>query len=245
MTAEPSESLLKSVVRNAIGLSVFAFITAGVIGIVQYNTADTIAHNVAEAQAKALYEITPKTSVDNDLLSDTFHLASDEAKQNFKVSLLGPIDDEAEVHFARKNGKLHTFIFPVVAPDGYTTHIKMLVGIRVDGSIAGVRVVDHKETPGLGDKVELKKSNWILDFTGKYFGNPEQDQWSVKKDGGEFDQFTGATITPRAVVNAVRQTLEFYHAHQTALLQQAAENTSTVSSDAASTQSTASEEPAS
>ena len=96
--------------------------------------------------------------------------------------------------------------------------INLIIGINRDGSLAGVRVLSHNETPGLGDKVDLKKSQWILGFNGKSLQNPTENLWTVKKDGGEFDQFTGATITPRAVVQQVRRTLEFFRASHTTLL---------------------------
>ena len=131
----------------------------------------------------------------------------------FNVRLLGPIADDAVAYVARKNGKAHTIILPVTAPDGYTANIDMIVGIKLDGSLAGVRVVNHKETPGLGDKIEAKKHPWILQFPGLSLLNPKEDSWAVKKDGGEFDQFTGATITPRAVVRAVRLALTFFQKH--------------------------------
>lgn len=208
------QSLSQSIFKNALGLAVFAFITAGVIVITQQLTTEKITLNIAQAKAKALYEITPKKSVDNDLLNDTLLLNQNNLQSLSTTRLLGAIEKDAEIFFAKKDNVTHTLIFPVSAPDGYTTAIKMLVGIKVDGSISGVRVVDHKETPGLGDKIEMKKSQWISNFQGKSLINPETDEWKVKKDGGQFDQFTGATITPRAVVNAVKNALLFYRENQ-------------------------------
>jgi electron transport complex protein RnfG len=94
----------------------------------------------------------------------------------------------------------------------------MIVGINFDGTVAGVRVVDHKETPGLGDKVELRKSDWILSFNGKSLNNPEISKWNVKKDRGDFDQFTGATITPKAVIQQIAKTLEYFEKDRERLL---------------------------
>ena len=212
-------TLLQSVTKNAIGLALFALVTAGVIALVKLSTAVQIQDNIAQAQAKALYEIVPESSVDNVLLHDVLPLNLEHVKKQLNVHLLGPIDSQANIHFAKLNGKLHTLIFPVVAPDGYTTAIKLLVGVKLDGTLAGVRIIDHKETPGLGDKVELKKSNWVLSFNGKSLLNPDSDKWKVKKNGGEFDSFTGATITPRAVINAVKQALVFYQDYQTSILE--------------------------
>lgn len=205
--------LLLSIRKNAIGLGLFAIVTAGSIGIAQVLTFDAIKHNVQVAQAKALHEIVPSSDYDNDLLNDTIALSKEalEAKGViWNTRLLGPLADDAVAYVARKDGKPHTVILPVTAPDGYTAHIKMIVGIKLDGTLAGVRVIDHKETPGLGDKIEVKKNPWILQFSGLSLLNPNEDAWAVKKDGGEFDQFTGATITPRAVVRSIRLALEFY-----------------------------------
>jgi electron transport complex protein RnfG len=108
-------------------------------------------------------------------------------------------------------------IIPVTAPDGYSGDIELIVGVNADGSIAGVRVLSHKETPGLGDKVDLRKSDWILGFNGRSLNNPELAGWAVRKDKGVFDQFTGATITPRAVVAATLRALQFADAHSKTL----------------------------
>lgn len=219
-------TLGQSILKNAIGLALFAFITAGVIAIVQGTTKDTIELNIAKAKAKALYEIVPQSSVDNDVLTDSIALMSENAKKRMNVNLLGPLDEEATLHYAKKDGNVHTIILPAVAPDGYTTAIRLLVGIGLDGSVSGVRIVDHKETPGLGDKVELKKSNWVLSFNGRSLIDPDVDYWKVKKDGGDFDQFTGATITPRAVVDAVKRSLEFYQLYKSTILEMAPQNSS-------------------
>jgi len=235
---QENQTLSSSIARNAIGLALFALVTAGVIGLVQVMSADRIATNIAEAQAKALYQITPKESVDNDLLNDVLPLTTAEAQKRFNLKLLGPIASDASVHFAKQNGELHTLILPAVAPDGYTTHISMLVGIKVDGTLAGVRIIEHRETPGLGDKVELKKSKWVLGFDGKSLTAPAADKWKVKKDGGEFDQFTGATITPRAVVNAVKKALHFYQQHKDALLAASAIADTAASADPSATEVT-------
>ena len=110
----------------------------------------------------------------------------------------------------------------MLSKQGYSGDISLLLGINVDNSIAGVRVVSHKETPGLGDKLELKKSPWLLDFNNKK--KLQDENWAVKKDGGQFDQFTGATITPRAVVNAVGDALDYFENNRQALTQAAAKS---------------------
>jgi electron transport complex protein RnfG len=209
--------LLTSIRKNAVGLCLFAIVTAGSIGIAQVATKESIEKNIQIAQAKALHEIVPQNDYDNDLLNDTISLSSNDENEDihtrWNVRLLGPIAEDAVAYIARKDGKAHTIILPISAPDGYTTKIDMIVGIKIDGSLAGVRVINHKETPGLGDKIEAKKNPWILQFPDLSLLNPELKSWAVKKDGGEFDQFTGATITPRAVVRSVRLALQFFQQH--------------------------------
>jgi electron transport complex protein RnfG len=110
-------------------------------------------------------------------------------------------------------------ILPATARDGYSGDIELLVGVTADGEIAGARVVSHKETPGLGDGIDTKKSPWIMSFDGTSLVSPSQPDWGVKKDGGAFDQFTGATVTPRAVVAAIRRTLEYQALHRDRLFE--------------------------
>jgi len=121
------------------------------------------------------------------------------------------------------NGKPVAVLATPVAPDGYSGSIKLLVGVYADGTLAGVRVLAHKETPGLGDAIEATRSDWILTFEGKSLNNPPPKAWAVKKDGGAFDQFTGATITPRAVVKAARQFLIYFQQHKEQLLANSAD----------------------
>jgi len=210
--------LLLSIRRNAIGLALFAQVTAGAIAVAQVTTAERIEHNIRMAQARALNELVPAGSYDNDILQDTLAVVGSSLNQQ----LLGPLAEKDKIYLARTEGKVNTVILPVVAPDGYTTVIKLLVGIHADGTLAGVRVTEHRETPGLGDKIDLKKSDWVLSFAGKSLNNPGEDGWAVKKDGGQFDQFTGATITPRAVVKAVKLAQKFFAQHKDQLLKQPA-----------------------
>ena len=109
----------------------------------------------------------------------------------------------------------------VTAPDGYNGDIRLLAAIDVTGTVLGVRVVSHRETPGLGDPIEVERSDWVLGFTGKSLLSPQGKSWAVKRDGGEFDQFTGATISPRAVVKAVHNTLLYFKTNQKSLFETA------------------------
>ena len=205
--------LISSIRRNAVGLAIFATVTAGAIATAQLLTAERIKQNIRMAESSALNQLVPTSSYDNDLLNDTLTVDS-----RFNQQLLGPLPENALIYRARNDGEVSAVILPAVAPDGYTTSIDLIVGVNRDGTLAGVRVVAHRETPGLGDKIEARKSDWITSFTGKSLQNPVAEQWAVRKDGGEFDQFTGATITPRAVVRAVKRALLFFDMHRDLLL---------------------------
>lgn len=198
-----------SVARNSIILGIFAMVTVGLIAVTQQSTADRIAEEIRRAQMSALTEILPDEQHDNDMLNDTF-LVEDRKL----LSLPGP----SEAYRGRQDGEVVAVILPAIAPDGYSGRIDLLVGIRANGELAGVRVLNHRETPGLGDKLELAKSQWILSFDGKSLSMPAPENWGVRKDGGAFDQFTGATITPRAVVQAVYRALQYFDENRDSLL---------------------------
>ncbi len=197
-----SASISKSISKNSILLFIFALVTAGILASTYEGTKETIAIAERKAAEKALLEIVPANRIDNDLLLDTLAIPQGAWK------LLG-LKEGGNIHIARKQGKTIAVIIPTVAPDGYSGDIKMIAGVNIDGTIAGVRVLTHTETPGLGDKIDLKKSEWIKSFNGRSLNNPTADQWKVKKDGGAFDQFTGATITPRAVVQQIHKVLDY------------------------------------
>jgi len=203
--------LIQSITRNSLILAIFALCTAGALALTFSSTKSRIAEQQRLAAAKALVDIVPLSRHDNDMLSDTWAIPD---KLLAKLGLSEPSD----IHIATNAGKPVAIIVPTTAPDGYSGDIHLLIGINTDSSIAGVRVLSHKETPGLGDKIDLNKSDWILGFDTFSLQNPEPSNWKVKKDGGQFDQFTGATITPRAVVQRVKQTLEFYAAHKADVL---------------------------
>ena len=187
--------------RSAIGLGLFAIITGGTIALTQGLTKDRIQEQAARAEARALFEIIPESQHDNDLLRDVVTLPASERL---------PVEGPVRAWVARKDGRPIGMILPTVAPDGYSGNIRLLVGLDLQGRVLGVRVTSHKETPGLGDRIETRKSDWIYGFDGKSLGNPAPNAWNVKKNGGIFDQFTGATITPRAVVKAVQKTLVYF-----------------------------------
>ena len=188
--------ILQSIRFNAIVLAIFALITAIILASTDSLTRDKIAESERKAAQRKLLEIIPIERHDNDLLMDVQPIP-----QRFWAQL--GLKSGGDIHIARRDGLPIAAIIPAITPDGYSGNIAMIVGINFDGTIAGVRVTEHRETPGLGDKVDLRKSDWILGFDGRSLGNPDFSQWTVKKDGGEFDGFTGATITPRAVTQSI------------------------------------------
>lgn len=205
-------SLPLSISRNASLLLAFALITASVLSFTYQWTRPHIIAAERQAAEKALLEIVPAERIDNNLLTDTLLIPEDAWAQ------LG-LNDAQRVHLARRHQRTIAVILPTTASDGYSGDITMLVGVNRDGTIAGVRVISHNETPGLGDKIDLKKSDWITGFDGRSLTHPKPEGWKVKKDGGEFDQLTGATITPRAVVSQVHDVLQFVKANQALLFE--------------------------
>jgi electron transport complex protein RnfG len=196
--------IFKSMRKNSLLLALFALITAFILASTDRLTEDRIASSERLAAQKALFEIIPLERHNNDLLLDIQPIP----KQYWAA--LG-LESGGDIHIARQDGQPVAAIIPSVTPEGYSGDIAMIIGINFDGSVAGVRVVEHKETPGLGDKVDLRKSDWILSFNGKSLSNPQPNAWNVKKENGEFDQFTGATITPRAVIHQIAKTLEYFN----------------------------------
>ncbi|WP_269617749.1 electron transport complex subunit RsxG [Zhongshania sp. BJYM1] len=194
----------KSITKNGILLGLFAIVTTGVIAGTYLSTRGLIQDNIRHAEESALLELFPKSRHDNSMLDDAISVDNSE--------LLG-LREAKKLYRASMNSEFVGAILPATARDGYTGDVDMIVGINRDGTIAGVRVLSHRETPGLGDQVDYKKSQWVDGFIGKSLTNPEESKWAVKKDKGVFDQFTGATITPRAVTKAVHKALQYYDAN--------------------------------
>lgn len=182
-------------------LWLFAVAGTALVAVTEFTTTDAIVENERQVLLRNLYALLPPERLDNDIASDTLELPA--------APLLGT-ESTAIAYRARMQGEPVAVIFNSIAPDGYNGKIHLLVGVNVDGSLAGVRVIKHAETPGLGDGIEIRKSPWIKGFDGRSLDNPDASGWRVKRDGGEFDQLTGATITPRAIVSAVRNTLLYY-----------------------------------
>ena len=199
----------KSMTRNSLLLALFAVATGLLLAGSYLMTKERIAAEIRKAEEKALLQVVPRERHDNSMLDDTLPVGPATAKLGLR--------EDKRIYLAKSAGEVVAAIIPVTARDGYSGDIQLIVGVNADGTVAGVRALTHKETPGLGDKVDLAKSDWLLGFNGRSLDNPAADGWAVKKDGGVFDAFTGATITPRAVVGATRRALEYARENSAAL----------------------------
>lgn len=201
--------VISSIRKNSIGLGIFAIVTAGLIAVTQQVTQERIETNILQAQQAAFSEILPDQYYDNDLYKSQISLDPD---------LLLGTKEASFAYVGRIDGEFSGIIFESIAPGGYNGSMSLLVAINRDGVVTGSRVIRHQETPGLGDKIDMKKSDWMRSFENKSFANLDIKQWKVKRDNGHFDQFTGATITPRAIVKSVKNTLEYFHQHKDELI---------------------------
>lgn len=192
--------------KHGIVLACFALVVTLALTTTQWVTKDRINSNEKRHLQTILTEVLPPDSYDHAL-------------QDTLLEVFDPIANRNRTCYtARLNGIPTAVVISAVATDGYSGNIDLLVGIMADGTISGVRVTKHRETPGLGDAIELQRSSWITDFDGKSLTTPPESRWKVKKQQGDFDQFTGATITPRAVVKEVKNTLLFFESAKTQLL---------------------------
>lgn len=196
---------LREVTIAAVLLMAFALVGAGLVAFIHDRTEARIEANRQATIRARLNELVPPSSYDNRIVTDTIQVTARET--------LGS-EQPLTIYRARRNGEPVAAVITTVAPDGYSGPIRLLVAVRADGALLGVRVVSHRETPGLGDGIEADKSDWIEQFPGRRLGDPPADEWAVKKDGGRFDQLTGATITPRAVVRAVKNALIHFREHR-------------------------------
>ncbi|MBL4762746.1 MAG: electron transport complex subunit RsxG [Gammaproteobacteria bacterium] len=199
----------RQILGSGIILWLFTIIGTGLVAFTFGSTHAQIVENERQAKLALLFEIVPPALFDNDLLAGTQTVAASKLLSTSKAST---------VYIAKKSDKTSAVIFSPIAPDGYNGKIKLVVGVLRNGTLSGVRVVAHKETPGLGDAIDAIKSDWVLGFNGTSLKQPTLERWKVKRDKGHFDQFTGATITPRAIVKAVKNTLLYYQQHKETLL---------------------------
>ena len=199
--------------RAILAVAAIAVCAAALISASHEISAERIERNIAERLMRSLHEVLDPSLYDNDM-ARTQVWAID-------PDLLGT-PDPVQVFLATRDGEPAAAIFAAVAPRGYNGRIDLLVGIDAQGVVQGVRVTAHRETPGLGDRIETSVSDWIAGFDGTSLSDPPLSQWAVVADGGRFDAFTGATVTPRAVVQAVRDALVYFDEHQAGLFARAA-----------------------
>jgi len=190
-----SEKIKQTHVYPALFMGTVSLLVCGLLLFTNYFTAQPIADRQREDLTKLLNQVLPQDAYDNQPLDKRYQQEIDGHSYLF--------------YRARLQQKVSAIVL-FTSTSGYSGAISMLVAIKANGALSGVRVLSHTETPGLGDKIELAKSNWILNFVGLSLDNPDTQGWAVKKDGGEFDAFTGATITPRAVVKGVHETLQLF-----------------------------------
>jgi electron transport complex protein RnfG len=204
---------MKAMIQSAVALSLVAIAGTALLVGVDLLTAERIAAQERRVMLEQLGQIIPE-QYDNQLLDDRITFRDERHFPNGQVVI---------AYRARQQGEARAVVLKFNAVNGYNGNITLLAGINSNGSLRGVRIISHKETPGLGDAIEIEKSDWVQNFSGRSLNNPEPDKWAVKRDSGVFDQFTGATITPRAVVHAVRLALEYFESNSEYLFDTAAE----------------------
>ncbi|WP_192889095.1 electron transport complex subunit RsxG [Vibrio bathopelagicus] len=202
--------MLNAIKKNGLVLAIFACASTGLVAVTHYLTKDQIKQQEQAQLLSVLNQVIPHDLHDNELFSACTLVQAEE---------LGT-GQAMPAYIAKLNGEPSAIAIEAIAPDGYNGAIKVIVGMKIDGTILGTRVLSHQETPGLGDKIDLRVSDWILSFAGKQVTDSNLDRWKVRKDGGDFDQFTGATITPRAVVKSVKQAVQYVNQNNQALLAQ-------------------------
>lgn len=194
--------LSKAIIKHGWLLGAFALVTSGLIALTHTLTKARIAEQEQAKLLSTLNKIIPETGYNNALSNDCIVISDPLLSQRKPMQL----------YRARLNDKPFALAAEVVSPEGYNGNIKMLVAVLENKTLGGVRVLSHKETPGLGDKIEERISDWITQFNGLPASHVHENVWAVKKDGGQYDQFTGATITPRAVLNGTQNAVTYLQA---------------------------------
>jgi len=199
---------LREVARGALTLAIVAAICTSIVVLTWHGTAGRIEENRQAWLEQSLVPVLAGLSWDNNVIASRITLPA-------PPGLAG--SNDVRIYRAYDAGTPVAAAFVVTARDGYSGPIRLLVGIRADGTLNGVRVLEHRETPGLGDGIEAQRSDWILQFDGRSLSDPAATGWKIRRDGGEFDQLTGASVTPRAIVRAVYETLAWFAANQAAI----------------------------
>lgn len=201
-------TLAEASFHTALNVLFFTVIGTALLALTYLQTHDKIAQSEQEEKLKLISQLIPPSTFDNDIVADT---------QNLPPETLLGTTGASKAYRARLHDQPVAVVLEAVAPDGYSGRISLIIAIHADGTLGGVRVVEHKETPGLGDYIDIAKSAWITGFDGKSLVLQHDADWQVKKDGGQFDYMAGATITPRAMVKAVHKALQYFTLHQTEL----------------------------
>jgi Na+-translocating ferredoxin:NAD+ oxidoreductase subunit G len=196
--------MLSSVGKNALLLGTAAVLCVFAVAAVNEITKAEIEQQQLADKLRTLVEVVPELAGNTEVLKDCVAVLD--------TQLLGK-DAKQKIYRYRAEGKIKAYLIETTAPDGYSGAIEVLAAINPDSEVLGVRVLSHKETPGLGDKIELRKTPWVLSFNGQTVSSAQDRSFAVKKDGGQFDQFAGATITPRAVVKAVKYAAVYIQQH--------------------------------
>lgn len=194
-----------SILRNGVTLAAIAAVCTTLVATTYHLTKDRIAANERAFLERKLAPV---------LGSIAFEGSISESKRLVRTPHDLPGREDALIYRVYSDGQPVAALFAVTAPDGYAGPIRILLGIDINGVVTGLRILEHRETPGLGDKIEESKSDWVHQFAGKSLGDPVIEDWSIRRDGGEFDQLSGASVTPRAVINAVRETLLYFDANR-------------------------------
>ncbi len=203
-----AETMIKHASKTALTLIAFAVVFTALLAYIFQVTKVPIEKSEAKARLALFRQIVPAAMHDNDILKDTLTIAPNNLLGNTQPSI---------ANRARINNAPAAIILEAIAHDGYSGDIKLLIAIKYTGEISGVRVLTHKETPGLGDYIDIAKDDWIKLFDAESLTKTSDKHWNVKKDGGTFDYMAGATITPRAVVKAVHKTLQYFEANKQTL----------------------------
>jgi electron transport complex protein RnfG len=198
----------QSIIKTGLTLAVIAAICTALVALTFQATRERIAANEKALLEQSLQPALAGTFYDSGVSESRLVLPSPHGL---------PGNEPAVVYRVFAEGEPVAALFAVTARDGFSGPIRILVGIDVDGTVTGVRILRHRETPGLGDKIESARSDWVFQFDGHSMGDPVATGWAIEVDGGQFDQLTGASITPRAIIKAIRDTLNYFETHQDAI----------------------------
>lgn len=195
----------KSIIKTGLTLAVIAAVCTALVAATYSLTEDRIAANDKALLEQSLRPALGGLSFDGSLSESRIELQPPHEL---------PGNDAAIVYRVYADNRPAAALFAVTARDGFSGPIRILVGVEFDGKVSGVRILQHRETPGLGDKIEPARSNWVFQFDDRSIGDPMEAQWAIETDGGDFDQLTGASVTPRAIIKAIRDTLLYFDAHR-------------------------------